>query len=194
MNQINIAFICDNNYALPARTAINSIIKNKDTNSFVKIYIIGVELSAENIAHFQKISGKDVAVQLIEKANIYQDVGLNHIYVSKAALFKFTLAKIIAEDKVLYLDDDVIVEQSLTDFYNTDISQHYAAVINDFLAEKYGDNKRLNHKNYFNSGVMLLNLRKLREDNIPTKLLEYKKKTTVNIWIKMHLMWYLQKM
>ncbi|MBQ8630226.1 MAG: FkbM family methyltransferase [Alphaproteobacteria bacterium] len=176
MNQINIAFICDNNYALPARTAINSIIKNKDTNSFVKIYIIGVELSAENIAHFQKISGKDVAVQLIEKANIYQDVGLNHIYVSKAALFKFTLAKIIAEDKVLYLDDDVIVEQSLTDFYNTDISQHYAAVINDFLAEKYGDNKRLNHKNYFNSGVMLLNLRKLREDNIPTKLLEYKKK------------------
>ena len=178
MNKINIAFICDNNYALPARTAVNSIIKNKNADSFINIYIIGVELSAENITHFQKFSDKDVRIQLIEKANIYQNVGLGHIYVSKAALFKFALADIIPEDKVLYLDDDIVVEQSLTDFYNTDISQYYAAVISDLFAEKWGDNKRLNHKKYFNSGVMLLNLKKLREDDIPAKLQKKKKNAT----------------
>ena len=58
MNKINIAFICDNNYALPTRTAVNSIINNKDTDSIINIYIIGVELSTENIEHFQKLLDK----------------------------------------------------------------------------------------------------------------------------------------
>ena len=179
MNKINIAFICDNNYALPTRTAVNSIINNKDTDSIINIYIIGVELSTENIEHFQKLLDKNVTIQLIEKANIYQNIGLDHIYVSKAALFKFSLPKLLPDDKVLYLDGDIIVQEDLSGLYNTNISGRYVAAVKDMAGMISGRHHiKLSHQNYFNSGVMLLNLKKMREDNITEKLLEAKRKDT----------------
>ena len=83
-----------------------------------------------------------------------------------------------------YLDSDIVVLKDLTEFYNTCISEVYACVIEDCLEliRKHlphsGFKKEYNIDPYFNSGVMLLNLKKLREDNIGTKLVESKLKNS----------------
>ena len=59
-------------------------------------------------------------------------------------------------ERMLYLDVDTIVEKPLTEFYAMDLSDWLAVVCKDLNS---GDSD-----NYFNSGVMLCNLKKIRED------------------------------
>ena len=170
----NIVFICDDNYALPTRVALNSLIATQKKQLHVKI--VCVDLSTYNVHRFKQLATDNTKIDIIETTNLYKDFGENHIYVSKAALFKFALPNLINEDKVLYLDGDIIVKEDISDFYNTNISNYYAAVIRDLVAEIEGsDNIRIKNNHYFNSGVMLLNLAKMRKDNISDKLFDYKK-------------------
>ena len=64
---MNLVFICDNNYALPIRTAINSVIRNKKTETELKIYIVAVDLTPENIKRFKTLVAHNVSIEVIEK-------------------------------------------------------------------------------------------------------------------------------
>ncbi len=76
-------------------------------------------------------------------------------------------------DKVLYIDSDTIIQGDLTELFNTNLKDTYAAVVKDTAAIlTLNWHKKLNLKNYFNAGVLLLNLKKLREDNIHEKFVE----------------------
>ena len=169
---MNICFICDNNYVFLTKTAINSFVHTQTED--LKIYIIGVELSDENVKQFDRFSAPNVTINVIRQNNPYTTINKKHPYITKASLMKFQIANLVNEDKVLYVDGDVIATDSITDFYNTDISAYYAAVIRDLVAEiEHQDNQRLNRQFYFNSGVMILNLKKIREDNLVEKLSDY---------------------
>ena len=72
---------------------------------------------------------------------------------------------------MLYLDCDIIATTSLKDLYNTDIENFYAAMVKDTSSEENCD--RLNFKPtelYYNSGVILMNLKKWRENNLEQNL------------------------
>ncbi|MCR4655225.1 MAG: glycosyltransferase family 8 protein [Lachnospiraceae bacterium] len=72
-------------------------------------------------------------------------------------------------DRVLYLDVDTIVEKPLTEFYSTDFSDCLAVVCRDLKLIETTENG-ITHLirdlsgSYFNSGVMLCNLKKIRKD------------------------------
>ena len=79
---------------------------------------------------------------------------------------------VLFHNKVLYLDVDLIVNNDLKDLWNININDYYCAAVKDlnFDTEKYkkcigmSDNEE-----YINAGVILFNLKKLREDNIAEK-------------------------
>ena len=80
----------------------------------------------------------------------------------------YTLLRLLADlipeipDKLLYLDIDIMIGGDISDLYNIDISEYeYAAV-----KEKYGC--WLIRPDYINAGMLLLNMKKIKE----TKLLE----------------------
>lgn len=80
----------------------------------------------------------------------------------------YTLLRLLADkipnmpDKLLYLDIDIMVADDITKLYNIDINNYeYAAV-----KEKYGC--WLIRPDYINAGMLLLNMKKIKE----TKLLE----------------------
>ncbi len=80
----------------------------------------------------------------------------------------YTLLRLLADlvleipDKILYLDIDMMVAQDLSKLYHIDISEYeYAAV-----KEKYGS--IFIRWDYINAGMLLLNMKKIKE----TKLLE----------------------
>ena len=93
-------------------------------------------------------------------------------------------------DKILYIDCDVIATASLAEFFNTDLTGKLAAVIKDTSCET--NQKILGFKPdeiYFNSGVMLVNLEKFRQDGIEKKLFEvsaegYDDQDSLNIVLK----------
>lgn len=174
-NQVSVVYICDEYYVMPTCVSIQSIFQNKK-NSVYNIYILGVNLSEKSIKVIESINLKDINVKLFVLDNKYDRINTEHVYVSKAALFKFDIPNILPDlDKVLYLDSDTIVRNDLFKFFDMDISEYYAAVVKDLTSlYVFKDNERVGTETYFNSGMMLLNLKNLRADNIPEKLLEYK--------------------
>ncbi len=169
---IRVVFICDAKYIMPTQTAIQSIICNDKKNPY-EIFVLGIDVD-EDV--FSRLGTKNVKISFMGLPDKYQSLNAKHLYVSKAALFKFDLAEVFKDfDKILYMDSDMVVNRSLKVLYQTDLSENYAAVVKDMAGEKAGHHAKMNHRSYFNSGMMLLNLKKLRADNIPAKLLEYKK-------------------
>lgn len=76
-------------------------------------------------------------------------------------------------DKVLLLEGDTIVVDSLNEFYNIDITDYYIAATDDLQSKHCKEKVGINASSpYFNSGVMLMNLKKMREDDITSKITE----------------------
>ena len=72
-------------------------------------------------------------------------------------------------DRVLYLDTDAFpIRDGMEDFYWCDVADKYAAACRDISVEHFGkDELQLcGVKKYFNSGVMVFNVKKIREDKI----------------------------
>ncbi len=174
-NNISIVYICDEKYVMPTCVSIQSIYENRKVSVY-DIYIIGVDLSQKSKNRIKSIKLSGINIHLLEFENKYKDLNTNHVYVSKAALFKFDIPNILPDlDKVLYLDGDTIVLDDLSELFNTDITEYYAGVVRDFPAYYVRkDYEEVGLYDYFNSGVMLMNLNNLRNNKIPEKLLEYK--------------------
>lgn len=179
MNEINLCFLTDNGYVKQTCIAITSAIENKKTNSFYNIYIICNDVSEENIEIIKKLEKKGTSIQIIEteNANEFIDLEIDDIPATYTAIYKFNIPKILFDkEKVIYLDGDIIVNDDLTELFNYDIGNNYVGAVIDTsgLAKS---TYRLFIKNdifYFNSGVMIMNLKKMREDKIPEKLIEYR--------------------
>lgn len=68
-------------------------------------------------------------------------------------------------DRILYLDNDVICRQSPADFYHQDMQHYEIAGVLDYYGSHFF-RKRLLHRDYLNSGVLLLNLKEIRSSGL----------------------------
>lgn len=78
-------------------------------------------------------------------------------------------------DKILFLDCDILIlKEGIEDFYDLDLTKYYVAACQDHINEVFDHGQKINchTNNYFNGGVLLLNLKKMREDGIDQKLKE----------------------
>lgn len=74
---------------------------------------------------------------------------------------RYFIPKYIKEDKVLYLDSDLIVNSSLVELFNIDLENHYIGAVIDPHSQEY-------HKDYieYNAGVLLVNNALWKEVNL----------------------------
>lgn len=78
------------------------------------------------------------------------------------------------EDKIIYLDSDIIVRKDLAELYGVNVKDLYAAVCFDTGLMYSKKTQSIDPVGYFNSGMMLLNAKKLREEKISEKLIKTK--------------------
>ena len=185
-NSIPVVFITDNGYVVPTSVAITSLICNKKPTTKYSIFILTNELSKENEQRFKSFNSDDIKLEVItvstaelEGLHKYEDNTI--CQATPAALLKFKLPMIFGScKKIIYLDGDILVQNDLSDLYSEDISGYYVAAVHD--TGKLYHNKEIYKQipSYFNSGVMLLNLEKCREDNMTEKLIEEKRRSTDN--------------
>lgn len=77
-------------------------------------------------------------------------------------------------ERVLYLDSDTLIEEDISFLWNIDLDDYYMAGVDDCLSGGY---KRLveitDTAVYCNAGVLLINVKKWREDNLLDTFIEY---------------------
>lgn len=178
---LHIVFISDENYVMPTVVAISSIYHNRNINLQYCIHVICCEVAEKNKELFRNLNNDNFEVKVVEvrQSDDLAECKIKNLHVSTAALYKFNIANLFPDiDKLLYLDGDILVQDNLETIFKIDISNVYAAVVKDYKPMTYNppqvEKLGVNHSAYFNSGVMLLNLKKFREDDLFHKLLNYR--------------------
>jgi lipopolysaccharide biosynthesis glycosyltransferase len=99
-------------------------------------------------------------------------------YIESPGWYRIFLPELLPDvDRILYLDADTIVVDSLARLFAIDLSGHYVAAVTNVF--------QLNHlhrpaalglddpRSYFNSGVLVMNLELMRRDGMTSLLREY---------------------
>lgn len=181
MSKKHIALITDDNYCLPTLVCIKSIINHCSESCNYIIHVCTFGLEASNIIKFQELSTTNVSVVVDLFNDIQYEEKLKKIsqktHVTPTALIKFELSNYYSYlDKLLYLDGDIIIKDNIDELLSLDISDYYLAASYEFWAYltaiQYTFRRKISF--YFNSGVMLLNLKAMRENNISDLLWDYK--------------------
>ena len=185
ISPVNVAFITDKNYSLCTGVAVCSLKAHRSLDRQYKIYVVYDGLDQQCMQQIRSLSEPDFTVIFVNAREKVKAVKINPQkcmtpHVSPTATYKFNLTRILPDiDKLLYIDGDTIIRDNLVGLFDIDISNKYAAVCQDIGAETlpsdYKIRLKINHRYYFNSGVMLLNLKKIREKQLDLKLLEYRK-------------------
>lgn len=186
VNERHIVLITDDNYVMPTRVVITSLISNIPQNNEYDyfVHICTFKISENNKSLLENCSSDNVSVDvMIISENQYAEkfARINQkSHVTPAALIKFDLCKLFPNvNELLYIDSDIIINKPLDSLFSYDITDKYLAASFEFwqyMMEVYKYKKQNVGKPdfYFNSGILLFNLKKMRDDNVPEKLWETK--------------------
>ena len=176
---INICFATDNNYTKYMGLALMSILKSANKEDKLHFFILDNQIKQEEkdkIATLKKI--KDFEITYISiNDEMFKNCHANQKGLSLTAFARFLVPWLIEVDKLLYLDCDIFVRKSLAPLFNTDISNYYMAGAVDFavkksyLISKFDDTTL--PAEYLNSGVLLINNKKWKEESIADALFKY---------------------
>ena len=176
---MNIACATDNNYVPYCGIMLTSLFENNKEHSF-SVYILTRGLSEENTTKFNSLASKyHSIITMIELDNdTFKSCPIKEKDpVSIVAYYRLVLPFVLPIEiqKVLYLDVDIIVDKQIDTLYNTDVNNvALAACIDYYLSEEILVTKiDKDKKNYFNSGVLLINLDYWRHHQIAEQCFDF---------------------
>lgn len=182
MKTIPIVFTFDNNLSLPAAVCISSLMQSASSETYYDIFVLHSG-SAPEIVGLDKILNTYSNMSLS-----YRSVGdsFNDAYeirgITKAAYYRLLAAKYIPEyDRVIYADVDTIFRLDLTDVYDYDLNDNYLGAVYAFgmntkkEGQDYIRSLGIEPGNYFVSGFLLMDLAKIRTDNLTDIFIEMAK-------------------
>ena len=174
---VHIALAFDDKYAMPAGVTITSVIENNDSLHFC-FHLLVDNVSIANIAKLKKLVQYNVSIK-IYYLNANFDINPDTLvlgYLSAVSCVRFILPALLHSQvkKFLYLDSDILCLKSISELYNTDISNYVAGVIPD---DKPMQNEiktlySIDAEKYFNSGVLLINTEKWMENDLTNKCIK----------------------
>ena len=149
----------DRNYTTQLETTIKSILYH---NRDVKIYILNQNIIPDWFRKPRKIArmlGSDIIDVKLPEQTVFQDWEKQD-HISSIAYARFFIPEYVPEDKVLYLDSDLIVNTSLEKLFSIDLENRLLAAVKDTDGIT------------FNTGVLLINNEKWRQEKLKERLIE----------------------
>lgn len=160
LNYISIAYSLDNKYFLFGYISIISILETKNFNTFISLYII---VQKNFNKYYQKIiySLYD-DYDFLNISIIYMDDRYKNVkqinYLNQNAYYRLSLGELLPNlNKIIYLDSDILVYEDLSNFFNMNFNGYI------MLSTKKPRELNITENFRLNSGVLLLNLKKMRD-------------------------------
>ncbi len=187
---MNILYCGDKNIIDGLIISILSLLKN--TNEILNIYVLTASIKLEE-KEYKAISSEEINIldKIVKEKNsnnfvkviditkkFAKEVPLKNI---KTRFTPCCMLRLFADeipelpkDRILYLDNDVICRKDCSDFYNQNIDDTELIGVLDYYGKWFFKKKNLKF-DYINSGVLLLNINKIKE----TKLFEKARKMCI---------------
>ena len=180
---IPVFFAVDDGYIPFLTVALQSMIENASKDYYYEIKILYTNISEENKEKIIKYENNNVKIEFID-LNYYleelQEKLYTRDYYTKTTYYRLLIPNLYPQyDKILYLDSDITVLGDISELYNTDLEDNLVGAVPDgsvrALKEFSEYVERVvgmaDYKNYFNAGILLMNLKEMREFDFQTKFL-----------------------
>lgn len=167
-NQIELLFTLDEGYLKPLKVALFSIQLNNPKQAF-RVWLVHERISATSLANIQAFCDHlGFAFCPIKVDGSQWESAPTVARYPKEMYFRLLAGEILPKEltKVLYLDPDILVINSLQELWETDVTDYLLAACThagllDLATPLNKVRLDLDHV-YYNSGVMLLNLEQAR--------------------------------
>lgn len=183
---VPIVFSCDDNYIEFLTVALTSIQQNASKDYLYDIHILHTKnvTRANQKKLLERFNNDTFRLYFDDVTPAIKDVeDLLSIrdYYSKTIYNRLFIPNMFPQyDKVLYLDADIVVEGDIAELFNIDLGDKMLGVTTDEFVSKtpvfrsyFLNTLGINTiKEYFNSGVMIMNTKKMREVDFEGKFIE----------------------
>lgn len=183
--QVTICFATDAKYASCLGVAIQSIICHATEGKRYDICVLHTGLTQERVRQIERMSRENISIRFFRVDEMVRPKEIERLHATprfpKEACFRFLIPQLFrGKRKVLYMDCDVVVTRDVATLYETRLTaDQYFGVVHDtfvrYSVEKgdgyYREELELAEPgDYFQSGIMLMNLTALERDGIVRKL------------------------
>lgn len=170
---MNIAVAANEAFFKYLYVMLISLLENNKSHP-VRLFLLSADIGetqTEQIKDLFRTYGQDFCFMKIDRNRFPKELPVNET-ITLETYFRLALFELLPEEmeRVLYLDVDVIVNKSLREFYEMDFEDNFFCVCRDVTAnvfERVGQSEVLNSiraaGRYFNAGILLFNLTKLRK-------------------------------
>ena len=185
---IPIFFTLDDSYALCLGPALQSMVDNADQSRTYVVVVIYEDLSDEHREKFQAIIDESDAfsIRFVPMAGKIQGIQnregnyLRADYFTLTIFFRLFIPEMFPEwDKGIYIDSDIIVPGDISELFDTELGDNLIGACHDAsilgipeIVEYTNVAVGVGIENYINSGMLVFNMKALREVGLQGRFLE----------------------
>ncbi len=176
----HIACAADTAYVPHAAAMLHSVLSTQEHASLYCVHFLHgpqfADLDRARLKALVERFGSAIKFHLIPDEWVAELPDMGRI--SRVMWYRIFLPELVPEaQRLLYLDCDVIAMDGLDALWTLDLSNHYVAAVSNVFEQGYGPRiQSLGLKdasNYFNSGVLLLNMSLWRAETCTRKILSF---------------------
>ena len=180
--EIPIFFSTDDNYVPFLTVALHSMIENASKDYNYRIIVLNSELKGESAKQLLKLENQNFKIEFADVNKKIEDIARNMTlglrdYYSNSIYYRIFIPSLFPNyEKALYLDADIVVLDDISKLYFEDLGDNLLGAITDDVVngndsfKEYSKNVLgIEPTHYFNSGILVMNLSKLREFDIENK-------------------------
>ncbi|MCI7535928.1 glycosyltransferase family 8 protein [Candidatus Avelusimicrobium faecicola] len=202
MKTVYIIYSCNEAYVPYTYISILSLLENKKVGESYHIYILHSGLSAANRQYLNLLQQDSVSISLIDMTGTLKqfppDLFRVNLHFTAETYYRFFLPELFPQlDKVLYIDSDTLICKDIGTLFTVELGNAYLAVTRDLEivrvahcdlcpVQRHYFQKILNLANlddYFQAGVMVVNLVQWRKENLTAKLLACLRKVKTPLYV-----------
>lgn len=179
-NTVNVFFAADRNYLPYLAVAIASLSEHASKKYFYNVRILSEDLTKESLFGTMGDIKSNVQISVFSVADkishIKEELALRlRDYYSDAIYYRIFIAEMFPTLKrAVYLDSDIVLNSDVANLYFTPIGENLLGAVTDesvmsqeIFREYVKKHVRMKRaEDYFNSGVLVMNLEKMREEKI----------------------------
>ena len=180
---VPIFFAVDDQYVPFLAVTLRSLIDNSSASYNYVIKVLYINISKDSKKKLKKYERDNISIEFVD-LKYYLDKIKDKLYVrdyyTKTTYFRLFIPNLYPQyDKAIYLDSDIVVLGDISELYNQEIGNNLIAAAPDDVIQtqevfqEYAEKVVgvADYKDYFNAGILLMNLDELRKFDFQNKFL-----------------------
>lgn len=184
---VPVFFACNDKYVPYLDVAIISLAAHASNDNDYRITVLKNDITAEHMDILKKHEKSNVTIDFYDVSEMLEPIKEklpNMFYFGTAAFFRLFIETAFPQyDKAVYLDSDVILLNDVAKLYETELGRDLVGAVYEQNTDRspmfteYVENIiGIPYYTYFNSGVMVMNLKEFRKYHVLQRFLNMRDK------------------